>query len=224
MLQHKKFEYPAIAQLPKQVNNLLLQGYLENHMDRFEDNYTAHAGLCANNEMLADKTYNDTEHFHLTGPNFDADNIPKSSDGDKFNLRDKLRRNWNIHPYMDEYNWATPLPHYEGTDLHRHMTELFEAPIIRLRMSRMKPGGRVPPHIDYNTTYAVRFIIPISGNEGVVNKFWYKGEIVSHEMQAGKAYFLNIGYKHSVEHNGDKERYYLMGTLGGQQDIECLRR
>jgi len=222
MLQHKKFEYPAIAPLPKSVDMLLIHGYLERHMHRFEDNYTAHAGLCANNEMLADTTYGDTEHFHLTGPNFDADNIPKSSDGDKFELKDKLRRT-NIHPYMDEYNWSAPLPHYEGTDLHTHMEELFEAPIIRLRMSRMKPGGWVRPHIDYNTTYAVRFIIPISGNKGVVNKFWYKGEEITHEMEEGKAYFLNIGYKHSVEHNGEDMRYYLMGTLGGQQDIECLR-
>ena len=223
MLQHKKFEYPAIAELPKRVNNLLLQGYLENNMDRFEDNYTAHEGLCVNNGMVADTSYDYIEHFHLTGTNFVAENAPKTDSANLFSAKDKIRRK-NIHPYMDEYNWSTPLPHYEGTDLHRHITEMFDAPIIRLRMSRMKPGCELKPHIDYNTTYAVRFVIPISGNKGVINKFWYKGEEISYEMEEGKAYFLNIGYKHAVYHTGDEMRYYLLGTLGGQQDIECLRR
>ena len=222
MLKHKKFEYPAIAELPIEINLDLLKTYLKDHDHLWQDNYSAHEGLCVNNGKVADSTYKQIDHFHLTGTNFDADNAPKTSDFEEYTAKAKIKRD-EIHPYMDEYNWAHPLPHYGGTELHKHLTSLFKSPIIRLRMSRMQPGCVVPEHIDYNTTYAVRFIIPISGNGGVVNRFWYKGEIYDFEMQEGKAYFLNVGYKHAVYHKGFDTRYYLLGTLGGQEDIECLR-
>ena len=38
----------------------------------------------------------------------------------------------------------------------------------------------------------------------------------------GSAYFLNVGYKHSVEHRGDKDRIALMFSLPTQEDIENL--
>lgn len=222
MLAHKKFEYPALAELPIQPDMKIIKSYLTLHNDMWQDNYTAHEGLCVNNGMVADTSYEHIEHFHLTGTNFVADNAPKTDIADLFSPKDKIRRK-NIHPYMDEYNWSHPLAHYKNTPLHNHLSELFKAPIIRLRMSRMKPGCELKPHIDYNTTYAVRFIIPIEGNDGVVNRFWYKGEQMDFHMTEGKAYFLNIGYKHAVYHNGENMRYYLLGTLGGQEDIECLR-
>ena len=66
--------------------------------------------------------------------------------------------------------------------------------VTRVRWAVANPGMNMQPHLDYDTTYAVRFVIPISGNKGVINKFWYKGEEISYEMEEGKAYFLNIGY------------------------------
>ena len=42
-------------------------------------------------------------------------------------------------------------------------------------------------------------------------------------MEPGKCYFLNIGFKHAVYHEGNEDRIYLIGSLGGQQDIEPLR-
>jgi hypothetical protein len=35
----------------------------------------------------------------------------------------------------------------------------------------------------------------------------------------GSAYFLNVGYKHSVEHNGTNDRIALMFSLPTQEDI-----
>tara|TARA_R110000787_G_scaffold179702_2_gene291687 strand:- start:72209 stop:72886 length:678 start_codon:yes stop_codon:yes gene_type:complete len=222
MLIHKKYEYPAIAELPKQFDIPLIKSYLADNMHRWQNNYNAHEGLCTNNGMVADTSLNFIEHFHLTGTDVVVGNAPKTSEADTFTVKDKIKKT-NIHPYMNEYNWSTPLPHYEGTAIQEHLEGMFDAPIVRLRMSRMKPGGEVKPHIDYNTTYAVRFIIPLSGNAGVTNRFWYKGDECDFEMEEGKAYFLNVGYKHAVYHNGDEMRYYLLGTLGGQQDIECIR-
>ena len=68
---------------------------------------------------------------------------------------------------MDEHNWDEPVSFYAGTKLQHHLNSAFQDKLIRVRFSRMRPGGVVPPHIDYNTTYAMRFIIPISGNKGV---------------------------------------------------------
>ena len=222
MLKHKKFEYPALAELPIQPDMSLLEDFLEKNQDMWQDNYTAHEGICVNNGKVADATYNHVKHYHLTGPNFTVDNAPTTDLFDNYSPKNKMRKE-DIHPYMDEYNWKYPKPFYENTSLHKHLNSLFNAPIIRLRMSRMIPGASVPPHIDYNTTYAIRFVIPIKGNKGVVNRFWYKGEELDYEMEEGKAYFLNIGYRHAVYHNGNQNRYYLLGTLGGQEDIECLR-
>lgn len=222
MLEHKKHEYPAIAQLPIQPNLNLIRSFLEEHQDKWQDNYAAHEGLCVSNGKLADTSYGYVDHITLTAPNFLAEEAPTTNMFENFSARNKIRKE-NIHPYMDEYNWSTPLDFYKDSYLHKHLNSLFKSPIIRVRISRSQPGFELPPHIDYNTTYAVRFIIPIKGNKGVINKFWYKGEEIEYEMEEGKAYFLNVGYKHAVYHNGNEPRYYLLGTLGGQEDIECLR-
>lgn len=222
MLKHKKFEYPAIAELPIEPDLNLIREFMNAHQDKWQDNYKAHEGLCTANGKLADVSYGSVDHITLTAPNFKADDAPKTDSFDAFSAKNKIRKD-NIHPYMDEYNWSTPLDFYKDSDLHKHLTSLFKSSIIRVRISRSQPGFELPPHIDYNTTYAVRFIIPIQGNTGVINKFWYKGEEIEYEMKEGRAYFLNVGYKHAVYHNGSEPRYYLLGTLGGQEDIECLR-
>ena len=124
---------------------------------------------------------------------------------------------------MDEHNWDEPVDFYKGTKLQKHLNSAFQDKLIRVRYSRMFPGGVVPKHIDYNTTYAMRFIIPISGNKGVTNTFWYNGEEIKVEMKEKRCYFLNIGYPHMVEHNGMGIRHYLMGSVAGQGDFECIR-
>ena len=79
------------------------------------------------------------------------------------------------------------------------------------------------PHIDYDTTYAVRVIVPISGTEGVTNVFWPKNQRLEYNMiNDGSAYFLNVGYKHSVEHNGTEDRIALMFSLPTQEDVYPL--
>ena len=76
---------------------------------------------------------------------------------------------------------------------------------------------------NYDTTYAVRIIVPISGTNGVTNVFWPKNQRQELNMIAdGSAYFLNVGYKHSVEHNGSEDRVALMFSLPTQEDIQDL--
>lgn len=211
---HKKHEFPPFAVLDVNPDVELITSFMRDNYHRWEDNITAHKGLAVASNNIANETYKCVEHFHLTVPDKDDESTPET---DSFSLRDKLKR--DVSYTMDEHNWNKPAEFYEGTELQSHLNSLFKSEIIRARYSRMQPGGVVPPHIDYNTTYAVRWIMPLDGNEGVVDKFWYKGEELDLEMENGKMYFLNIGYRHAVYHNGPKTRHYLMGSLKSQEDI-----
>jgi hypothetical protein len=124
---------------------------------------------------------------------------------------------------MDEHNWDEPVDFYKDSTLQQHLNGAFQDKLIRVRFSRMRPGGQVPPHIDYNTTYAMRVIIPLGGCDGVENHFWVNGEHKVVELKAKRCYFLNIGYKHAVYHKGNDLRHYLIASIDGQKDFECIR-
>ena len=217
MLKYNKRNYPAIAPIDVNLDYNLIEDFLWEHYDKWQDNNTSHKGLAVASNNIANDTYKHVQHFHLT----ECKKEEELGDAAQYSTKDKLRR---IIPFtMDEHNWDEPVSFYKGTTLQKHLNEAFQDKLIRVRFSRMFPNGFVPPHIDYNTTYAMRFIIPISGNNGVENHFWYNGEHKVVEMEQKKCYFLNIGYKHAVYHKGQDIRHYLMGSIAGQRDFECIR-
>ena len=66
-----------------------------------------------------------------------------------------------------------------------------------------------------------RIVVPISGTANVTNAFWPRNQREEYNLEAdGSAYFLNIGYKHAVEHNGTEDRIALLFTLKSQEDVE----
>ena len=217
MLKYNKRNYPAIAELDIELDYDLIENFMLDNYDRWQDNMTAHKGLAIASNQIADQTYNAVQHFHLTECN---KNEPLET-AQAYSTKDKLKR--KIPYSMDEHNWDEPVDFYKGTELQSHLNSAFQGKLIRVRYSRMFPGGVVPKHIDYNTTYAMRFIIPISGNQGVTNTFWYNGDEIKVEMKCKRCYFLNIGYPHMVEHQGMGIRHYLMGSIAGQRDFECIR-
>ena len=217
MQKYNKRHYPAIAEIDVDLDYELIENFMLKHYDRWQDNMTAHKGLAVASNQIADQTYNAVQHFHLTECN---KNEPLET-AQAYSTKDKLKR--KIPYSMDEHNWDEPVDFYKGTELQTHLNSAFKDKLIRVRYSRMFPGGAVPKHIDYNTTYAMRFIIPLSGNEGVTNTFWYNGEEIKVEMRCKRCYFLNIGYPHSVLHAGTGIRHYLMGSIAGQRDFECIR-
>ena len=206
-----------MAELDIELDYDLIENFMLDNYDRWQDNMTAHKGLAIASNQIADQTYNAVQHFHLTECN---KNEPLET-AQAYSTKDKLKR--KIPYSMDEHNWDEPVDFYKGTELQKHLNSTFQDKLIRVRYSRMFPGGVVPRHIDYNTTYAMRFIIPISGNQGVTNTFWYNGEEIKVEMKCKRCYFLNIGYPHMVEHQGMGIRHYLMGSIAGQRDFECIR-
>lgn len=239
MLENKKYSYPCVGELPKKPDMDLIKGFLDQPGLVWEDPFVSQPGISMVNGEVAETTLKTIEHLCLTGPSKhdnaktgQAYRLEEMSGEERRELSNKEWKNISVKDklkgraghLMNEYNWGDPYDFYKDSELHKYITEFFAPdPIIRIRFSRMKPGAHIPPHVDYNTTYAVRFIIPISGNEGVINRFWYRGEEKDFFLENGKAYFLNIGFKHAVYHNGDKERLYLIGTLGGQSSIEPIK-
>jgi len=217
MLKYNKRHYPAIAEINVDLDYDLIENFLKLNYHRWQDNMTAHKGLAVASNHIAKDTYNAVQHFHLT----ECRKQESLETAQAYSTKDKLSR--KIPYSMDEHNWDEPVDFYNGTELQKHLNSAFQDKLIRVRYSRMFPGGVVPKHIDYNTTYAMRFIIPISGNKGVTNTFWYNGEEIKVEMKEKRCYFLNIGYPHMVEHQGMGIRHYLMGSIAGQLDFECIR-
>ena len=217
MLKYNKRHYPAIAEIDVKLDYNLIEDFLWENYDRWQDNITAHKGLAIASNHIANDTYKAVQHFHLTECN---KNEPLG-EAKEYSTKNKLKR--NIPYSMDEHNWDEPVDFYKGTKLQSHLNSAFQDKLIRVRYSRMFPGGVVPKHIDDNTTYAMRVSIPISGNKGVKNTVWYNGDEIKVEMKEKRCYFLNIGYAHMVEHQGMGIRHYLMGSVAGQRDFECIR-
>lgn len=235
MLEHNKYKFPLCAEIPDRKPDMsIIKGFLEKPDLVWEDPFTSQPGISMVNGEVAETTFKTIQHLCLTGPS----KHDSAKNGSGYRLqdmsteerRDLSNKEWKkVSPkdklkgraghLLNEYNWGDPYSFYKDSELYQYMSTFFKAPIIRIRYSRMAPGAHIPPHLDYNTTYAIRFIIPIEGNEGVTNRFWFKGKEYDYYLENEKCYFLNIGHKHAVYHNGDKTRVYLIGTLGGQEDV-----
>jgi hypothetical protein len=98
----------------------------------------------------------------------------------------------------------------------------FKGSTTRARLVKLSANTSISPHIDYDPSYAVRIIIPIISEPDCVNVFWVKNVIETVTLSPGKAYFLNTGYKHAVMNFGKHDRYTLMISINGTQDIDHL--
>ena len=99
--------------------------------------------------------------------------------------RTKIRRMEGLPAPMNEHNWYHPLPIYQNSYLKEAIEEQFKSTPIRVRLSRIRAGKYLTPHIDYGPDYAVRIIVPIQGTEGVYNKVCaevLKKNIKCHQM------------------------------------------
>ena len=138
-------------------------------------------------------------------------------------VRNKTKKGADLPPTANEMLWDYPLPEYKGSYFEEAISNKFKAEACRARIHLLEPGKDISPHIDYDPSYGVRVICPISGTDGVTNYFWYNNEKQEYNLPAdGSVYFLNTGFKHSVEHRGNENRIALVWTLKSQEDIECL--
>ena len=98
-----------------------------------------------------------------------------------------------------------------------------KAPASRIRITKLAPNKNIPFHVDYDINYAVRCIVPIYGDNQVINLFKRNDKIEAYNLKNGNAYFLNIGYPHSVINMSNNPRIALMFSLDGTNDLETMR-
>ena len=235
-----KYQLPAFAKLPGITFDLdKLRAEVKRMEGEWVNLFQANRGLCSNHEELAENNYHHFDQINLTyyEPTLntmmdltdlkaECKAIARSESLGKSRIekhRNKIRRTEVLPPAMNEHNWYHPLKIYEGSYIQHAIESQFRAKPIRVRLTRLKPGSNLTPHIDYGPEYAIRVIVPIMGTEGVTNLFWVRNQIEEYAMTAdGSAYFLNIGHRHAVRHEGKEDRISLMFSLAGQDDIQQI--
>ena len=115
MLKYNKRHYPAISQIPIDLDYDLIEDFLWEHYDKWQDNITAHKGLAVASNNIANDTYKAVEHFHLT----ECKKEEKLNSADSYSTKQKLSR--RIPYSMDEHNWDEPVSFYAGTKLQHHL-------------------------------------------------------------------------------------------------------
>ena len=108
--------------------------------------------------------------------------------------------------------------------LFDHIIRKIKGNPTRIRLVKLSAGSSISPHIDYDPSYAVRIIIPIISDQNCVNLFWIKNSLESVSLVPGNAYFLNTGFKHAVINFSKHDRYTLMISVNGTEDIQPLLR
>lgn len=236
----RKHYFPACAKLPHIKFDIdKLQEEVRRLNTEWVNVYQANRGLCATHEDLAADNYHHFDQINLTyfEPSLndildltDLKNecklIANSNELGETRVakyRTKVNRLDNLPPAMNEHNWHHPLPIYQNSYIKTAIEQQFKSSPVRVRLSRIRAGKYLTPHIDYDTTYAIRIIVPIQGSSDVYNVCWPKNVKEEHNLVAdGSAYFLNTGYKHSVEHRGTEDRIALMFSLPTQEDVQSI--
>lgn len=240
MIIRTKYQLPVCAILPNIKFDLIeLKKEVERLSGEWVNLFQANRGLCSNHPDLAENNYHHFDQINLTyfEPTLNtlldlADlkaecrtlaNSTELGDSAVKRFRTKVTRSENLIPAMNEHNWYHPLKVYEGSYIQQSIKSQFKAKPIRVRLTRIRPGKELSPHIDYGPDYAVRIIVPIMGTNDVTNLFWNKGKIEEYQLDAtGEAYFMNVGYKHAVQHKGVEDRICLMFSLASQDDLSLI--
>lgn len=233
-----KYELPVCCPIPGYRFNIKkLKSEISKIDQHFHDVVSANRLFCSNNIKLVDEVYDNFEQITLTTFNGDKkeeiskqecikysqnlgdDDLKNLSKISAYRIRSKRK---NLHPALDEHNYNLPTELYKNS-YFEEVVKNFKSDAIRIRLTKLKANSNITPHIDYDPSYAVRVIIPIISNENIINKFWVRGEEQSYRLTAdGSAYFLNTGFKHSVENHSDQDRVALMFSLKDQKDISIL--
>jgi hypothetical protein len=202
----KKQDLPTIAELPIEIDLERLQKETDKLAEQFVDVRTANPMLCDNHMELVKSVYDNFEQINLTTP---SEILPYTA-----SIKERLRR-------KEEHLYNIPTEEYTGSVFEEIVTQC-KAPASRIRITKLAPGKEIPFHVDYDVNYAVRCICPIYTEPTVINQFKRDGSIEEYVLEAGKAYFLNIGYPHAVFNQGNKPRIALMFSLDGTDDLVQL--
>ena len=201
-----KHNLPTIADINLNINLIKLRKNTDSLVHKFTDVKSANPMLCDNHMELVKSVYDNFEQINLTTP---SEILPHTT-----SIKDRLRR-------KEEHLYNVPTEEYTDSYFENIVTQC-HSPASRIRITKLAPGKMIPWHVDYDVNYGVRCIVPIYGNDNVINLFKRDNKIEAYTLKDGTANFLNIGYKHAVINMSNQPRIALMFTLNGTKDIEKL--
>lgn len=204
-MKKRKHQLPTIHRFDVNIDLERLQAECDKLASSFVDVMSANPALCMNHKDLVRDVYDNFEQINLT--ELDGEPLEYTD-----NIKERIRR-------REETRYNKPTELYTGSYFEEIVNQ-FEAPAMRVRITKLAPGKVVPFHIDYDPTYATRVIVPIYSNPDVKNRFRRRGEEEEHYLEPGNAYFLNTGFSHAVENNSNEPRIALMFSLDGQEDLK----
>jgi hypothetical protein len=156
-------------------------------------------------ELVA-SVYDNFEQINLTIP---SEILPYET-----SIKERLKR-------REEHLYNIPTAEYANSYIQSIVTQC-KSPASRVRITKLAPSKNIPFHVDYDVSYAVRCIVPIYGDNQVINLFKRDGKLEAYNLENGNAYFLNIGYPHAVVNMSSKPRIALMFSLDGTEDLSNL--
>jgi len=121
----------------------------------------------------------------------------------------------------DERTYGELLPEFKGTYVEE-VLNMFKSPYTRVRLVVKKPGALIMPHIDYDTTYSMRYYIPLQTNEWSFTSVKSKNDDhpeVRHLPADGGVWFVNPGNLHGAWNLGKSDDIRLILAVNGQDDI-----
>jgi hypothetical protein len=232
-IKHRLPAFSVLEHLSPSVETLRgLQNCVQLLNDQFVSVFEINKSLCSIHHGLASKVYDNFFQIALTDSV--ASSAPNSPTCEEESEKMKSRSATESLRLRKEISTSENSPFNERsytkkTEIYRQYQSLFDQVTAaakgrptRIRLVRLAAGTTVPPHIDYDPSYAVRIIIPIFSDPECLNLFWIKNQVQSVFLEPGKAYFLNTGYKHAVVNLSDKDRYTFMVTIEGSEDIDHL--
>lgn len=121
----------------------------------------------------------------------------------------------------DERTYGEILPQYKGSYVEEVLNN-FKSPFTRARLVVKEPGAIILPHIDYDTTYSVRYYIPLKTNVWCHTAVKGKNDIepeIKHLPADGSVWFVNPGSSHSAWNFGKTDDIRFIIACNGQEDL-----
>lgn len=121
--------------------------------------------------------------------------------------------------YDDEKSYDELLPEFKSTYIEEVLQQ-FKSRVTRVRLIIKKPGGYILPHIDYDTTYSMRYYIPLITNPWSITSVQVKKSAPKfyNLLAEGNIYFVNPGYLHAACNLGSTDDVRLTVCVDGQLD------
>lgn len=230
MSEKLKYRLPLCAELKSgQLTGQELaqwQNIVKTHDSEFDTALAVNSQLCRFHPHLTTTAYDDLLQIGvtdsvLTNQALDLDHFSQSAT--LGNYKQKLKLANDINSVFSEHSFTNPTAFYtKYKNLVTQTLTKFQSVPTRIRLVKLIPGRSIPPHIDYDPSYAVRIIIPIISPDDCLNIFWFKNQIQTIHLSEGHCYFLNTGFRHAVVNMSTENRYTLMVTLNGSEDIKDL--